>query len=202
MYYCHTYSILPLLLLSLPKKASSIPGELSQDSTLTGPRLYAVKWQQVNVILYFYVNDILTEYGTSTALSLLVFSILLSKPLCAHPHPPPCTMGSSVLQTVVSRLHGQWHFGQGGQTGGPGTRLEGRQREKTGCFSLSLLQETSQAVTPRLYGSFQKRPFTCGPTQARQPHHSLSFYGAAPAWTTLAPPVLPGHEVVEASCTF
>lgn len=83
MYYCHTYSILPLLLLSLPKKASSIPGELSQDSTLTGPRLYAVKWQQVNVIPYFYVNDILTEYGTSTALiSAGFFHFALKASLC------------------------------------------------------------------------------------------------------------------------
>lgn len=44
-------------------------------------------------------------------LSLLVVSILFSNPLCAHPPPLPYSMGSSVFQTVVSRLPGQWHFG-------------------------------------------------------------------------------------------
>lgn len=82
MYYCHTYSILPLLL-SLPEKASSIPGEFSLARTLTWPRLYVVKWYRVNVILYFYVNDILTEYGTSTALiSAGCFHFVLKSSLC------------------------------------------------------------------------------------------------------------------------
>lgn len=83
MYYCHTYSILPLLLFSLPEKASSIPGEFSLARTLTWPRLYVVKWYRVNVILYFYVNDILTEYGTSTALiSAGCFYFVLKSSLC------------------------------------------------------------------------------------------------------------------------
>ena len=198
----YTYSILPLLLLSLPEKASSIPGELSQARTLTWPKLYVVKWYRVNVILYFYVNDILTEYGTSTALiSAGCFHFVLKSSLCTST-PSALLYGKLSFPNCGFQTSWPMAFWLGRANRRPWGKIGGeRKGDNWMLLPLSASGDISGSDSTSLW-LLPEMPFHLWSDPSREHHHCPSFHGAAPAWTPLALPVPPDQEAVEASCTF
>lgn len=134
-------------------------------------------------------------------------------PFCSHilsrilsVHVPPSALHYRKLSFTNCGLQTSQPtaFWLGSANGRHWERLEGREREKSGCFSLSLLQETSRAVTatsPWLQ-LLPERPFHLRSLTHQAVPPSIRLPRCSPSRAQPALPIPPGKEVVAASCTF
>lgn len=167
--YCLTYSILPLC-----QRQLGFSWELSPSQgcwctrTLAGPRLCG-KVVVSRCPLYFYVMTFSWDTKPVRPLSASL-SILFSNPLHAHCPTPLCTTGSSVFQTVVSRLPCQLRSDLDWLMRDTGNRLKTEKGRKQVLLPLS-----APGASPRLLPS---------PGRPSWPRSSSSFLHFLISWLT------------------